>query len=441
MRGVRFAPTFLSASAIGVASPFFCFASGELVYTDLDCMRGYSTHFLGNFFPVFQNGFLSIILFILLFTIFQYWQNRRSEYLSYAFYLFIMWLYFLRIFPFYLYVFFSDKSSLCDFNYWLRNPGNFNDQNDFIFFCLLTMSYLLFISTFFDLKEKIPNAYAVIKFTIKVLLISTAIQIIVLFLTHCKGYLENLPETIIKFIFTLPAFWLMIEIGRAKLPGSRFILIGSGMMLAGGILVGILHFIGDTTPGKRLFIQMGMLIEILFFSAALGRKDYHLHLVLDNVIQDKEKTIQDKIKNEKHISIQNRIINKLNEYNKELQKKLKKQNHLPKPVPQNETFSEKLERTMNENFANPDFNVEKLAEAMNLTRRTLNRRIEERYEMSPIGYLSQYRIDKSKALMYNKDLNLNQIASMVGYTDYQQFSSMFKKKEGVSPKKFRKGLP
>jgi len=66
----------------------------------------------------------------------------------------------------------------------------------------------------------------------------------------------------------------MLRLIKARLPGAMYIGIGSGALIWSSIFVGALHLLGDTWAGKRVFLQVGVLVEILFFSAALGRKDY-----------------------------------------------------------------------------------------------------------------------------------------------------------------------
>lgn len=52
-------------------------------------------------------------------------------------------------------------------------------------------------------------------------------------------------------------------------------------------------------------------------------------------------------------------------------------------------------------------------------------------------YLNEVRIDASVNLMKEQDLKLGEIADLVGFKDSAYFSSVFKKKKGMSPKEFR----
>jgi len=51
-------------------------------------------------------------------------------------------------------------------------------------------------------------------------------------------------------------------------------------------------------------------------------------------------------------------------------------------------------------------------------------------------YLIKYRMNKAKEFMKQKNVSFKEVAQMVGYNDYAQFSKMFKKYAGTTPSKF-----
>ncbi len=53
------------------------------------------------------------------------------------------------------------------------------------------------------------------------------------------------------------------------------------------------------------------------------------------------------------------------------------------------------------------------------------------------NYLNTLRIERSKVLLDNRDIQLIDIAGMVGYEDQSYFSKVFKKITGISPGKYR----
>lgn len=55
-------------------------------------------------------------------------------------------------------------------------------------------------------------------------------------------------------------------------------------------------------------------------------------------------------------------------------------------------------------------------------------------------YIAGKRIEKAKDLMRREDINIAEVAFMVGYDDYTYFSKVFKKHTGVSPREYRNRL-
>ncbi len=52
-------------------------------------------------------------------------------------------------------------------------------------------------------------------------------------------------------------------------------------------------------------------------------------------------------------------------------------------------------------------------------------------------YLNMLRIEEAKKILVGTTFSMNMVASMVGYTDSNYFSTVFKKYAGISPKKYR----
>lgn len=58
--------------------------------------------------------------------------------------------------------------------------------------------------------------------------------------------------------------------------------------------------------------------------------------------------------------------------------------------------------------------------------------------VSPMDYLISYRIDRAKKLLRNDLMSISDVSRSVGYDDPLAFSKIFRKKEGVSPREYRK---
>ena len=60
--------------------------------------------------------------------------------------------------------------------------------------------------------------------------------------------------------------------------------------------------------------------------------------------------------------------------------------------------------------------------------------------VSPQRFRTNLRIEEAKKLLLNTDMNVQNIANAVGYSDPLYFSRVFKNYTGMSPKIFRKKI-
>ena len=61
----------------------------------------------------------------------------------------------------------------------------------------------------------------------------------------------------------------------------------------------------------------------------------------------------------------------------------------------------------------------------------------EKYGTSFTNYLIDFRMKKAQEFLRETDKSIKDIASLVGYDDYMQFSKMFKKKVGMTPQQYK----
>lgn len=55
-------------------------------------------------------------------------------------------------------------------------------------------------------------------------------------------------------------------------------------------------------------------------------------------------------------------------------------------------------------------------------------------------YIVQYRMDKAAEILDRENIQLSELAPLVGYQDYAQFSKMFKKYKGCTPKQYKSNI-
>ena len=90
------------------------------------------------------------------------------------------------------------------------------------------------------------------------------------------------------------------------------------------------------------------------------------------------------------------------------------------------------------NFTFPDLTIEGLARMVHVSHSYLCRIFKECTGQSMAAYLTSLRLKKAVALFASTNYSLLDISMMVGYSDYPNFTKLFKKFTGQSPSIFRK---
>ena len=80
--------------------------------------------------------------------------------------------------------------------------------------------------------------------------------------------------------------------------------------------------------------------------------------------------------------------------------------------------------------------VEEIAKKLNLDRTYFSTLFKRKTGVSPKQYLLDYRMSIAASLILKNDITVSVAAYSVGYSDIFTFSKMFKKHFGVSPKEY-----
>ncbi len=87
-----------------------------------------------------------------------------------------------------------------------------------------------------------------------------------------------------------------------------------------------------------------------------------------------------------------------------------------------------------------DLTLSSLAEKFNVESSYFSRMFRQEMGENLILYITKKRIEKARSYIANADINLTEIAFMVGYNDYSYFNRVFKKNTGLSPREYRNQL-
>ena len=103
-------------------------------------------------------------------------------------------------------------------------------------------------------------------------------------------------------------------------------------------------------------------------------------------------------------------------------------------------FMDKAISTVEQQMEDSEFSNEVFCQMMNMTQSTLYRKLKSLTGMSPNEFIRDVRIKKACMLLQRPDLQVSDVAYMVGFTDPKYFSLIFKKETGMSPTKYIESL-
>lgn len=112
------------------------------------------------------------------------------------------------------------------------------------------------------------------------------------------------------------------------------------------------------------------------------------------------------------------------------------QNTIPKRSTQDSNVVAKACSMMAESV-DETVDFEKFADSVSMSYTAFRRLFKQHTGMAPKQYLLKLRLEKSRRLLKNTFLSVEQISDTVGFSSVSYFSRFFKERTGVSPLKFR----
>jgi len=108
-----------------------------------------------------------------------------------------------------------------------------------------------------------------------------------------------------------------------------------------------------------------------------------------------------------------------------------------KVTPKDKEFIEKVLELINENLADPEFNVERLAAKVYISRTLFYKKIKGITGYQPVELIRMIRLKKAAKFIETGEFTVSEVAYMVGYNDIRYFSTSFKKQYGISPSQYQ----
>lgn len=103
-------------------------------------------------------------------------------------------------------------------------------------------------------------------------------------------------------------------------------------------------------------------------------------------------------------------------------------------------FIDEITAIIKKNISDFDFDSKRLADIMNTSLVTLNRKIKKVTGSCTTIYIRQLKLERAKYLLENSELSIAEIQVSCGYDMGSYFCRVFKEEFGMSPLKYRKGV-
>lgn len=94
---------------------------------------------------------------------------------------------------------------------------------------------------------------------------------------------------------------------------------------------------------------------------------------------------------------------------------------------------ERVMKVINENLANPELNVELIADRVGISRVHLYRKLKELTNQSPSDLIRNVRLHQAAQMLSAKHVSVNDVAAATGFSNAAHFSNAFKELYGVRP--------
>ncbi len=231
-------------------------------------------------------GLFFILVFACSFSFAQYLSNQDKAYAYYTFYLLSLVLY--------------EAKTLYSLSFTaqiVETPGWLLMYGEGILLQMISITYFFFIIDFLELRVKHPNMTKMFYGAIGVALLLILLDVAFIFFKNYEWiqYDYFLGRAIQNAVCIIAFFWLLMRvhsrIGRFVQAGSFCLLAGSLTTLIWGLFyqekVGMAKLMGINDP-----VSIGIFLEILFFSMALGYKTMLLKKQHDLALQEGETNLQ-----------------------------------------------------------------------------------------------------------------------------------------------------
>ena len=101
-------------------------------------------------------------------------------------------------------------------------------------------------------------------------------------------------------------------------------------------------------------------------------------------------------------------------------------------------FVRRIREVIEARMGNEDFEVDRLAEAMGMSRTLFYEKVSEFLGQTPMEIVTRYRLERAAELLRAGEGNVSEVAYAVGFRSVAHFSRRFREHHGVTPSSCRR---
>jgi len=113
-----------------------------------------------------------------------------------------------------------------------------------------------------------------------------------------------------------------------------------------------------------------------------------------------------------------------------------KSQYIKSESPESNHLASRIKEYIDKNYKK-NIKLEDIADELHINKYYLSHVFKEHLQISPINYLIQRRIGEAKNMLVSTELNVGEIARILGYDHPNYFSLLFKKTTGETPRQFK----
>ncbi len=371
---------------------------------------------------------IMVAFFLTLFSFGRYYQSQDKTLLYHAGYVFTIFLLFLRFLEFHPRI-----------NLVFSYTPILMTQGKTLMAFIPPILYLQFHRHFLMLPQRYPKA------NLSILRLSYLIglALVIPYIMRFGGAQQLAHHTHYAFLLVILiiAAYIIIDVFRKfRTALSAYLMTGILLLILGGLST----FLADAKGageeaiywgGHRSLLQIGVLLEMLFFSLGISFKNQREQAEKIQVQQELMVEMEKRHELELHLEEVIDIRRQLEHQQEALRSAAALQHESQK---QECEWLKEINIVIQKNIDQETFGVAQLSDALGLSRMQLHRKVKAYTTQSASDYIRKYRLETAYNRLLNSGDTISEIAYQVGFRDPSYFSKVFTAQYGFNPSDFRR---